>query len=408
MANERNSTTERQDGLLDIALDNMPHGLCMFSADKKLILCNLSYAQMYNLPESLTAVGTPLESILAHRSRLGIGPLHTATYFDVVGEAAQKGGRANQNVVLQDGRVVRITHSSMKDGGYVATHEDITENVRNADALLAHKQTLEATVALRTREVEEQAHELQRLLQQERNINQLQRQFVALASHEFRTPLAIIDGAAQRLLRAKGEIPSQFVREKAEQIRSSVVRIVDLMESILASSRMESGNIQIRYEPCSLKALIETCCYRQSTISKSHRILLDIDPLPEYIDGDKLALEQVFSNLLSNAVKYSPGYPDIHVSGSVESDMIRIVVKDNGVGIDADDVPRIFQRYFRARTSTGIPGTGIGLHLVKQIVDLHHGLIEIESQKGNGTSLIVTLPIRQKTLLQSAGLTNVA
>ena len=408
MANERNSTNERQNGLLDIALDNMPHGLCMFSAAKKLILCNLSYAQMYNLPAGLTAVGTPLESILAHRSRLGIAPLHSATYFDVVGEAAQKGGRANQNVVLQDGRVVRITHSAMKDGGYVATHEDITESIRNADALLAHKQTLEATVALRTREVEEQAHELERLLQQERNINELQRQFVALASHEFRTPLAIIDGAAQRLLRAKGEIPSQFVREKAEQIRSSVLRIVDLMESILASSRMESGSIQIRSEPCSLKALIETCCYRQSTISKSHRILLNIDPLPEYIDGDKLALEQLFSNLLSNAVKYSPGYPDIHVSGSLEGDMIRIVVKDNGVGIDADDVPRIFQRYFRARTSTGIPGTGIGLHLVKQIVDLHHGLIEIESQKGNGTSLIVTLPIRQKTPLQSAGPTNVA
>jgi len=88
--------------------------------------------------------------------------------------------------------------------------------------------------------------------------------------------------------------------------------------------------------------------------------------------------------------------------------VIRVVVQDNGVGIDADDVPKIFQRYFRARTSTGIPGTGIGLHLVKQIVELHQGLIEIESQKGKGTSLIVTLPIRQKTLLQSAELSNVA
>jgi signal transduction histidine kinase len=408
MTDERIWTVRRQDGLLDVALDNMPHGLCMFSAEKKLILCNLSYAQMYDLPVDLTAPGTALEAILDHRAGLGIGPLHTATYFDVVGEAAQKGGRASQNVILQDARVVRITHSSMKDGGYVATHEDITESVRNAEALLAHKQTLEATVTLRTREVEEQARELERLLLQERNINELQRQFVALASHEFRTPLAIIDGAAQRLLRAKGEMPSQFVREKAEQIRSSVLRIVDLMESILAASRMENGAIQIRYEQCPLKAMIETCCHRQSSISKSHRILLNIDSLPEYMEGDKLALEQVFSNLLSNAVKYAPGNPDIHVSGSSEGDVIRVVVQDNGVGIDADDVPKIFQRYFRARTSTGIPGTGIGLHLVKQIVELHQGLIEIESQKGKGTSLIVTLPIRQKTLLQSAELSNVA
>lgn len=408
MMDERNWTVRGQDALLDVALDNMPHGLCMFSTEKKLILCNLSYAQMYDLLEDLTAPGTPLEAILDYRASLGIGPLHTATYFDVVGEAAQKGGRASQNVILQDGRVIRITHSSMKDGGYVATHEDITESIRNAEALLAHKQTLEATVALRTREVEEQARELERLLLQERNINELQRQFVALASHEFRTPLAIIDGAAQRLLRAKGEMASQFVREKAEQIRSSVLRIVDLMESILATSRMESGAIQIRYEQCPLKTMIESCCHRQSTISKSHRIVLNIDPLPEYIDGDKLALEQVFSNLLSNAVKYAPGYPDIHVSGSVEGDVVRVTVQDNGVGIDADDVPKIFQRYFRARTSTGIPGTGIGLHLVKQIVDLHHGLIEIESQKGKGTSLIVTLPVRQKAPIESDELTNVA
>lgn len=383
------------DGLLDIALDNMPHGLCMFSADNKLILCNLSYAKMYGLREDLAAAGTPLQAILDYRSQLGNGPLHTATYFDVIGLAEQKGGRASQDVALQDGRVIRITHSSMADGRYVATHEDISESVRNAEILVRHKETLEATVALRTKEVEQQACELERLLQQERNINELQRQFVALASHEFRTPLAIIDGAAQRLLRAKGDIPSQFVRDKAEQIRSSVVRIVDLMESILAASRMDSGTIQIRYERCALRTIIESCCHRQATISKSHRIMVDLGDLPDYIDADKFALEQVFSNLLSNAIKYAPGHPDIHVAGWQEGNVVKVIVRDHGVGIDAEDVPKIFQRYFRARTSTGIPGTGLGLYLVKQIVELHSGTIEIASEKGKGTSLIVTFPIAQ-------------
>ncbi|MBB5578024.1 MULTISPECIES: ATP-binding protein [Rhizobium] len=400
--------TRQQDGLLDIALDNMPHGLCMFSADKKLILCNFSYAHMYNLREDLTVAGTPLQAILDYRANLGNGPLHTATYFDVVGLAAQKGGRASQDVTLQDGRVVRITHSSMDDGRYVATHEDITESVRNAEALVKHKETLEATVALRTKEVEEQACELERLLLQERNINELQRQFVALASHEFRTPLAIIDGAAQRLLRVKGEISLQFVRDKAEQIRSSVMRIVDLMESILAASRMENGTIQIRHEQFPLRAMIESCCHRQSTITKSHRILSNIDSLPECIEADKFALEQVFSNLLSNAAKYAPDQPDIYVSGWQEGDAVKIVVRDNGVGIDAEDVPKIFQRYFRARTSTGIPGTGLGLYLVKQIVDLHGGSIEIDSKKDRGTSLIVTLPISKKATSSSTDRTSAA
>ncbi|MBB4569325.1 signal transduction histidine kinase [Rhizobium leucaenae] len=400
--------TRQRDGLLDIALDNMPHGLCMFSADKKLILCNFSYAQMYDLPEDLTLAGTPLPAILDYRAGVGNGPLHAATYFDVVGLAAQKGGRASQDITLQDGRVVRITHSSMEDGRYVATHEDITESVRNAEALFKNKETLEATVALRTQEVEEQTRELERLLLQERNINELQRQFVALASHEFRTPLAIIDGAAQRLLRAKGEVSLQFVRDKAEQIRSSVLRIVDLMESILAASRMDNGTIQIRHERFPLRAMIESCCHRQSTITKSHRIISDIDSLPEYIEADKFALEQVFSNLLSNAAKYAPHQPDIYVSGWQEGEAVKIVVRDNGVGIDAEDVPKIFQRYFRARTSTGIPGTGLGLYLVKQIVDLHGGSIEIDSKKGKGTSLIITLPISKNASPISVDRTNVA
>ncbi len=396
------------DGLLEVALDNMPHGLCMFSADKRLILCNVSYATMYGLPENLTLAGTPLQTILDYRSRLGTGPRHAATYFDVVGLAARKGGRASQDVVLQDGRVIRITHSSMADGRYVATHEDISESVRNAEILLRHKETLEATVAVRTREVEAQARELERLLQQERNINELQRQFVALASHEFRTPLAIIDGAAQRLLRTKGEISSQFVRDKAEQIRSSVARIVDLMESILAAGRMDSGTIEIRYDRCALRALLESCCHREATISKSHRITADLGDLPDHIEADKSALEQVFSNLLSNATKYAPGRPDIRVTGRQDGDQVAIVVQDRGLGIDAEDVPKLFQRYFRARTSTGIPGTGLGLYLVKKIVDLHGGSIEIDSHKGEGTSLIVKLPISQKKSPVPTDLTNAA
>ncbi|MFB2566905.1 ATP-binding protein [Rhizobium sp. IMFF44] len=393
-------------GLLDIALDNMPHGLCMFSADRRLILCNVAYANMYGLREDLTVAGTPLQTILDYRSHLGSGPVHTATYFDVIGLAAQRGGRASQNVSLQDGRVIRITHSSMADGRYVATHEDISESVRNAEILVRHKETLEATVALRTKEVEEQARELERLLQQERNINELQRQFVALASHEFRTPLAIIDGAAQRLLRAKGDISSQFVRDKAEQIRSSVARIVDLMESILAAGRMDNGTIEIRYNRCALRALLESCCQREATIRKSHRFIVDLGDLPDHIDADKFALEQVFSNLLSNATKYAPSHPDIRIAGRQEGDQAVIVVQDHGVGIDAEDVPKIFQRYFRARTSSGIPGTGLGLYLVKKIVDLHGGSIEIDSRKGQGTSLIVKLPISQKKSPVSTDLTN--
>ncbi|NKL28333.1 PAS domain-containing protein [Rhizobium leguminosarum bv. viciae] len=379
----------------DAALSNMPHGLCMFESTKNLILCNASYARMYNLPDLLTQPGTPLVDILAYRSREGNGPADTTTYFDVVFEATVRGAPASQNIVLADGRVIKITHNPMQNGGYVATHEDVTKTVRLAEELRRHHDQLEATVKSRTAEVERQALELERMLAQERNINELQRQFVAMASHEFRTPLAIIDAAAQRLLRKRGALEPEFLSDKVDQIRASVNRIVDLMESILSAGRLDTGKIDISYDACTLRSLIKTCCERQSTIAKSHSFVLNIDELPEFIDGDPRTLAQVFTNLLSNAVKYAPGTSEIRVTAWTETGNVKVSISDDGVGIDAEDVPRLFQRYFRARTSTGIAGTGIGLNLVKQIVELHSGSIEVRSARGCGSTFTVTLPIKR-------------
>ncbi|MBX4871226.1 PAS-domain containing protein [Rhizobium bangladeshense] len=379
----------------DAALSNMPHGLCMFDSEKKLILCNASYARMYDLPDFLTQPGTPLVDILAYRSRQGNGPADTATYFDVVFEATARGAPASQNIALSDGRIIKITHNPMQNGGYVATHEDVTRTVRLAEELRHHHDQLEITVQSRTAEVERQARELERMLSQERNINQLQRQFVAMASHEFRTPLAIIDAAAQRLLRKGGAVEPEFLNDKVEQIRASVSRIVDLMESVLSDGRLDTGKIDISYDECALGALIRTCCERQSAISKTHGFVLDIDGLPEFIDADPRSLGQVFTNLLSNAVKYAPGRSEIRVAAWEDTGNVKVAISDDGVGIDAEDLPRLFQRYFRARTSTGIAGTGIGLNLVKQIVELHQGSIEVRSARGCGSTFTMTLPIKR-------------
>lgn len=130
-------------------------------------------------------------------------------------------------------------------------------------------------------------------------------------------------------------------------------------------------------------------------IAKSHSFVLDLDGLPEFIDADPRTLAQVFTNLLSNAVKYAPGTSEIRVTAWAETGNVKVSISDDGVGIDAEDVPRLFQRYFRARTSTGIAGTGIGLNLVKQIVELHNGSIEVRSARGCGSTFIVALPIKR-------------
>ncbi|MBY3026981.1 putative bifunctional diguanylate cyclase/phosphodiesterase [Rhizobium leguminosarum] len=119
-----------QNSRFEAALANMPHGLCMFDAEKRLLLCNAAYARLYDLPETLTRPGTPLSQILDYRRTAGNEPVQQEAYFDVVVEAALKGSAASQNIPLSDGRVIKITHNPMEHGGYVATHEDCTESVR--------------------------------------------------------------------------------------------------------------------------------------------------------------------------------------------------------------------------------------------------------------------------------------
>ncbi|PCK77965.1 sensor histidine kinase [Rhizobium sophoriradicis] len=258
--------------------------------------------------------------------------------------------------------------------------------------LTHHRNHLEEMVADRTAEIERQRAELDRLLAHERQVNALQRQFVAMASHEFRTPLAIIDAAAQRLCRSTTNVSGDYVHEKAGVIRSAVVRMVDLMESILASGRLETGQITLKRSEGDLKALLVACCDRQRELSRSHVFQLDLE-IPDLLTFDRIAMEQVFTNLISNAVKYSPDASDIYVRARVDEKTVEIAIADSGIGINADDLPKLFQPYYRARSATGIAGTGIGLNLVKQVVELHGGSVEVISELGKGTTFTIRLPI---------------
>src|SRR3546814_5665793 len=109
---------------------------------------------------------------------------------------------------------------------------------------------------------------------------------------------------------------------------------------------------------------------------------------------DAKRIDQVFTNLLSNAVTYAPNAPRVEVTAAAVGSAIVVSVRDFGLGIPNSELPKIFAKFFRASTSTGITGTGIGLHLVKHLVELHRGTITVDSTEGNGTSFIVVLPIR--------------
>ncbi len=275
-----------------------------------------------------------------------------------------------------------------------ATQEALEEKSRE---LAAHRDHLEEKVAERTAEVQRQAEQLAQALEKERELNTLQRDFVSLVSHEFRTPLTIIDAAARRLVRRKDMVTPEDLVARTDKIRAAVQRMTGLMDGTLYASRLDAGAIRMERQPCDLKELIREVCARQAEISHFHDIRVDVAGLPEDIHADPKLLDQVFTNLLSNAVKYAPDDPHIDVKGWTDGDFAAVSVRDHGVGVPAEDLPRLCERFFRARTSTGITGTGIGLNLVKQLVEMHKGTIEVDSVEGQGSVFTVRLPVDLRT-----------
>ncbi|MGI9417402.1 MAG: sensor histidine kinase [Geminicoccaceae bacterium] len=264
---------------------------------------------------------------------------------------------------------------------------------RRAERALAdYKDHLEGLVEVRTNELQLQKEKAEKALEKERELTGLQRKFVSMVSHEFRTPLAVIDGSAQRIIRRIDKLPSAKIVALLEQVRRSVRRLINLMESTLAASRLEAGTITINPASCDVIALVTEICDEHRQIS-SHRLRIDIDGLPKSINADEQLLRQIIGNLVSNAIKYSPDAEDVWITGRTDGELAVIAVRDEGVGIPSQDLPKLFGRFFRASTSTGIPGTGIGLNLVKHLVELHGGRIEVATEAKKGSVFTVRLPI---------------
>lgn len=234
---------------------------------------------------------------------------------------------------------------------------------------------------------------LEEALTKEKEINETQRQFVSLVSHEFRTPLAIIDGQAQRIIRRINKEPPEGVVASMNKCRASVARLIGLIESVLSSSRLEAGAIEFDPGPCSLAELLLDVANTQEGINPSHRIVCDIDQLPADITADEKMVRQIFTNLLSNAVKYSPKASEVWVEGHQEGPEIVVAVRDQGVGIPENEISKLFAQFFRASTASGIAGTGIGLHLVKRLAEMHGGDISVTSVVGEGTTFTLRLPV---------------
>jgi PAS domain S-box-containing protein len=236
--------------------------------------------------------------------------------------------------------------------------------------------------------------ELERALAAEREMNAQQRRFISIASHEFRTPLAVIDGARQRIEARLGRDASDDIRKRLNRIRGSVSKMTEIIDRTLSSARLDEGRITANFVAFDIAGLLHEVIARQRSISAG--LVIDVVGAaePVELEGDPKLLDQVFTNLLSNAAKYSGTSKQIEVIFIDTTEEVEVKVIDHDIGVAQDEVHKLLTRFFRARTAMGIDGTGIGLHLVKELVSMHGGGIDVSSELRKGSNFALRLPKR--------------
>ena len=247
-------------------------------------------------------------------------------------------------------------------------------------------------------ELGELAHAFDEMAGSLQRANKEKADFTAMIVHDLRSPLTAVTGAASILTEGLAGSISEEQRKWTTKILANARRMLDLTNDFLDLSKLESGRIDLVKENVNLKPLIQNSLDNYDVLAADKKISLagrlDSD-LPK-IYADPRRLEQVFANLLSNAVKFTGEGGEIEVGASQENAAeAKLWVKDNGVGIAAEEIGQLFEKYRQTtsgKTSKYI-GTGLGLVICKMIVEAHGGKIWIESEEGNGTTFFFTLPL---------------
>jgi|GEM_PF-1433120 len=232
-------------------------------------------------------------------------------------------------------------------------------------------------------------------------IDEVKSQFISIAAHELRTPVATIMGYTELLSDQDmiGSFNDKQRRDFLATIYESSERLSTIIDDILDVSRIESGQrLPLQKTPLSIKDLLEKVLHRLSLKSSRH-VNLEIKPeVPERLLFDGHRIDQVIENLLSNAIKYSPKQSPISIVVEADGHRCSITVTDHGIGMSDEQKSYIFDKFYRADSSdTAVQGLGLGMSIVKQIIDDHDGTISIDSTLGEGTSVRFALPRDNKS-----------
>ncbi|RYX83884.1 PAS domain S-box protein [bacterium] len=427
---KKQAEVEREQSLvlLQSTLEATADGILVVNDEGKLTHYNRQFVNMWRIPDEIMQSGENAQAVEFVKSQLSDPEEFAASAYSSSSEREREGFDL---LHFKDGRVFERYSKAQKlrekELGWVWSFRDITEKIRLAQEQIQLNQQLEDRVARRTAELGDKNRSLEAEVAERRmavgalrevvemlkqanldadRANRAKSEFLSRMSHELRTPMNAILGFGQ-LLEMSQLGPND--RVGVEQILQAGHHLLQLINEVLEIARIEAGHVSLSMEPVEVLSMIRDAMNLVQPLAKQRQITLlcDIDSIgtgEHYVMGDKTRLHQVMINLLSNAVKYNRdggnvtlSLQEITLGSQATLDSLRILVTDTGFGIAPADQQRIFLPFERLKAdTTTTEGTGIGLTLTKNLVELMGGTVGLDSELGHGSTFWIELPAAEK------------
>jgi signal transduction histidine kinase/putative methionine-R-sulfoxide reductase with GAF domain len=385
------SSVRRSQEQLQQIVDHSPAAISLKDRAGRYLLTNRRWQERFASDDDITDAGGPL-------GRAGAGvPTCVLGHTD-----AELFPRSRAEATRQRDQQVLATGRPIEYEATVVENEDRRTYLSVKFALVdSHGEpyavcTTSADITERKRVEEEAAEALavQRAANEQlQRLNKAKSDFVSIVSHELRTPLTGSQGFSELMLDQVANI--EEMREYSADINREAERLNRMINELLDLDRMEAGTMTLHLETVDLGAMVTRVVASTGPRAPRHRLGVEVDPALPPLDADRDKLTQVIINLLDNAIKYSPDGGEIVVGAHADNNLAHLSVRDQGLGIPPDALGTSFERYARIESERHrtIPGTGLGLPIVRQIAELHGGCAWAESQPGQGTTLHVSLPL---------------
>jgi len=345
---------------LRIIIDTSPDSITVTDLDGRIITCNPQTVRLHGSQDAGEIIGRPA--------------------FDFIAPEDRERALLNLQQTLEKGVLRNMNYTLIRKDGMRYPAETSAAVIRNSDGVPVAFVGITRDITARKR------------AEQEREM------MIYTISHDLRVPLSVINGHAE-LLRdglAEAGVNSELQQNTAAILRG-VQRMNVMIQDLVDSARFEGGKLELNLTAIDLGEYLADLLIRASTVLDTARITTEVLPDLPPVRADYDRLERILINLLSNAQKYSPPDTPIRLHAERMGDEVAISVTDRGQGIAPENMPHLFERYFRTAEARGMEGIGLGLYITKALVEAHGGLLRVESEVGKGSTFTFTLPVAENT-----------